>query len=331
MDSVTQIVVGIATVEALAGKQLKNKSFLYGALLGTLPDLDIWLGKLFTYQDELAFHRSLTHSFLGFLLLSPLLAACIRIWNKQLSFIRWMFVVLATLFTHTLIDLFTSWGVQLAYPHPARFSFKTIFVVDVLYTLPWIIALIIVFKKTQHDERMLALRRGFIWSSTYLVITVCLKILVVQKVKSNLEEKQITYSDFIVKPTFSNCILWNINVKTKDGFYLGDYSFFDQSPIVYRYFPKDMRLESQLKHNSAVQQLKTISEGWYILSKEKENVYLFNDLRFGTIEKEGVDQFVFSYKVKVNGDLTLVSPQAKSLRDGKKAIQSIWKRMLGNT
>ena len=41
MDSLTQIVLGIATAELVAGKKLQNKTFLYGAMLGTIPDLDI--------------------------------------------------------------------------------------------------------------------------------------------------------------------------------------------------------------------------------------------------------------------------------------------------
>ena len=47
MDSLTQIALGIAVAEVCAGKKLKNKTFLYGAILGTLPDLDITMGQVF--------------------------------------------------------------------------------------------------------------------------------------------------------------------------------------------------------------------------------------------------------------------------------------------
>ena len=145
MDSLTQIVVGIATVEAVAGKELKNKSFLYGAILGTLPDLDIYIGKLFNYEMELAFHRSFTHSLLGFIVLSPFLGYLFHRLHSSITLKRWILICFACFVTHTGIDLFTSWGVQLFYPHPARISFKTIFVVDPLYTLPWLVALLFLF------------------------------------------------------------------------------------------------------------------------------------------------------------------------------------------
>lgn len=44
MDAFTQIVLGMAVAEVCAGKEPKNKSFLYGAILGTLRDLDILIG-----------------------------------------------------------------------------------------------------------------------------------------------------------------------------------------------------------------------------------------------------------------------------------------------
>lgn len=39
MDSFTQILLGIATAEAIAGRELKNKTFIYGAVLGSIPEI----------------------------------------------------------------------------------------------------------------------------------------------------------------------------------------------------------------------------------------------------------------------------------------------------
>ena len=73
MDSLTQIVLGIATAELVAGKKLQNKTFLYGAVLGTIPDLDILVGKFLSDVEGVAIHRGLSHSLLFFVFLSPVL------------------------------------------------------------------------------------------------------------------------------------------------------------------------------------------------------------------------------------------------------------------
>ena len=73
MDSFTQIVLGIAVAEVCAGKELKNRTFLYGAILGTIPDLDVLIGLLLNPVDGVMIHRRISHSLFLFLFLSPLL------------------------------------------------------------------------------------------------------------------------------------------------------------------------------------------------------------------------------------------------------------------
>ena len=43
MDSLTQIVLGASVAEAVGGKKLGNKAALWGAIAGTIPDLDVFL------------------------------------------------------------------------------------------------------------------------------------------------------------------------------------------------------------------------------------------------------------------------------------------------
>ena len=87
MDSLTQIVLGIATAELVAGKKLQNKTFLYGAVLGTIPDLDIIVGKFMSDVNGVAIHRGLSHSILFFLFLSPIFGWVIsKIEKNSISF-----------------------------------------------------------------------------------------------------------------------------------------------------------------------------------------------------------------------------------------------------
>lgn len=62
MDSLTQIVLGAAVGEAVLGKKLGNRAMVWGALAGTIPDLDIIGNAFMDRVDALAFHRGISHS-----------------------------------------------------------------------------------------------------------------------------------------------------------------------------------------------------------------------------------------------------------------------------
>jgi len=63
MDSLTQIVLGAAVGEVVLGRKIGNRAMLWGAVAGTIPDLDVMIGSLFMNEiNGLAFHRAITHS-----------------------------------------------------------------------------------------------------------------------------------------------------------------------------------------------------------------------------------------------------------------------------
>ena len=47
MDSITQIVLGAACGEIALGNKIGNKAILFGAIGGTIPDLDVLIGSLY--------------------------------------------------------------------------------------------------------------------------------------------------------------------------------------------------------------------------------------------------------------------------------------------
>jgi len=98
MDSLTQVILGAATGEAAKGKKLGNKAMFWGAVGGTIPDLDVLIGSTLEklgFVDEmwaLAFHRHITHS-LFFACTMPFLLGMLVNWHyknrnrKYVSFI----------------------------------------------------------------------------------------------------------------------------------------------------------------------------------------------------------------------------------------------------
>ena len=51
MDSLTQIILGAAVGEATLGRKVGNRAMLWGAVGGTIPDLDV-LGGLFLSSSK---------------------------------------------------------------------------------------------------------------------------------------------------------------------------------------------------------------------------------------------------------------------------------------
>lgn len=332
MDSLTQIVLGIATAELVAGKKLGNKTFLYGAFLGTIPDLDIIVGKFMNDVDGVAIHRGLSHSLLFFLFLAPVLGYVIsKIEKSKSNFKSAFWMVFCCLTTHVFLDMFTSWGTQILWPLEYRFALKTIFVIDPLYTIPLLISLIYVWRNKEHLVRKKYLYKGLIISSCYLLLTCVLKLVAVHQFEKALNNQNITYQELIVKPTAFNTILWNANVAAPNGYYLSDYSFFDSQPISFTYYAKNSTLEKNVEHIDDFQKLKKISEGWYLVTEDNHNLY-FNDLRFGLLNNNTKNpQFAFSYLFisGYNGKISAREvPKAK--RDGKALLQNIFNRIKGN-
>ena len=72
MDSLTQITLGAAVGEAVLGKKLGNRAMLWGAIGGTVPDLDVFANLVTDETSAMAFHRAITHSF-TFAFVAPLI------------------------------------------------------------------------------------------------------------------------------------------------------------------------------------------------------------------------------------------------------------------
>ena len=62
MDSLTQIVLGAAVADATIGRTVGRRAAIYGAVLGTLPDMDVFVS-LGGVVEDFVYHRSASHSF----------------------------------------------------------------------------------------------------------------------------------------------------------------------------------------------------------------------------------------------------------------------------
>lgn len=334
MDSLTQIVLGAAVGEAVLGRKVGNKAMLYGAMAGTIPDLDAFAGHFTDTITAIEVHRGLSHSILFAVLAAPVFGWLIsKIERKSgVGWKDWCWLMFWGLFTHPILDAFTTWGTQLFWPLDIRLAFKSIFVIDPLYTVPFIIFLILAMRRKKEDPKRAKFNRlGLVVSTAYLMLTLVLKFIAHQQFVQDLERQGIFYSRLDTRPTPFNTILWAANAEAENDFLIGYYSFFDKGMIRFEAVPKNHHYLGGLKNDKNVQRLIRISNGWYTIS-EKDGFLYFNDLRFGKLNPSEEDSnFAFSYKLIPEDGTVRAEEVSKRPEDGKQILVDLWERLKGNS
>ncbi len=333
MDSLTQIVLGAAVGEVVLGKKVGNRAMLWGAVAGTIPDLDVLSRNFVDTVTAIEWHRGFSHSIFFAVLFSPLFGWLVwKINSKQQALWKdWSWLMFWGLITHPILDAFTTWGTQLFWPFKIRLAFQNIFVVDPLYTLPFLFFLILAMRQKRtsakrHRYNLL----GLIVSSAYLVLTLILKGIAFQKFKGGLEEQGIVYLAINTRPTPFNSILWTANIDVGDAYLIGNYSFFDKKEISFKSYPKNHELLGELRKKDKIDRLIEISEGWFTITETDENIF-FNDLRFGLISLDpDEDRFAFMYRLIPRDNEIGVEEVPRFDVDRKNLFSELWERIWGN-
>lgn len=400
MDSLTQIILGAAAGEVVLGKKIGNRAMVWGAVGGTIPDLDV-LGKFFLSEiDNLAFHRGISHSILfsvlgafvfGWLIyniykspyhrwiavtckvLAMLLivgalnfvferifpdtilpTALIAIvlstyvyFNVKKSYFSgnwaapdaslrdWQKLFFWSLVTHPILDCFTMYGTQLFAPFSdVRVAWATISVADPLYTLPFLICLLVAARYSRKSSaRRVWNYMGIALSSAYLLFTVFNKQRIDRIFADALAKQKIPVERFISNSSILNNILWNCTAESSDAYYLTQYSLFDKSPIKFTKIDKNHSLLKNKDSDPTVKTLRWFSDDYYTVNR-KGNGYQFSDLRFGTFsgEAKGADDYIFRFFIEEKSDQSYeMQKVAGGPPDGKSAeiMGGLWARIMG--
>src|SRR5690554_6225530 len=199
------------------------------------------------------FHRGFSHSLIFGFLMGPLLGWLLSKspWSQGQSFKLWSQLFLWTIFTHPLLDIFTSYGTQIFLPFSdVRVELNTIFIIDPAYTLPMLIALILImFYRRDAMRRKKIIYTGMIVSHAYLLFTVLNKFLLVDPALREEIERQNLKVEMVetIPAPFQN-FLWQGIIKTPNGYYAGYFNPrrgkvpFD----TFLYFDRDLALENKL-------------------------------------------------------------------------------------
>ncbi|MFC3550916.1 metal-dependent hydrolase [Lysobacter cavernae] len=286
MDSLTQIVLGAAVAAAIAPPQHRRAALLAGAVLGTLPDLDVLPVNLLTDDpvQRMTWHRSVSHS----LLVLPFVAWAIWAWCRSRGGrvaqapLRWFWAMQLALLTHPVLDAFTVYGTQLFWPLPLKPAmWSSVFIIDPLYTVWLLLACAVAWLARAGRLAQPALLAGLALSSLYLGGSLLAKAQVEREAERALAQLNLADAPRFSVPMPFNTLLWRVVAMTPEGFVEGERSLVaDHGPMQFREHASDVRALAQIYDYPSVQRLQWFNRG-FMKAEQRGDQLVLSDLRMG--------------------------------------------------
>jgi inner membrane protein len=283
LDSLSQIALGSAIAVATMGRRTAVwKAVLWGAVAGTLPDLDV----LIDYGDavrNMVMHRGHSHSLFWLTLFSlPFGVVVAKIVGQSHLWQRWCVAMCLALITHPLLDTMTVYGTQLAMPFSNYpYAVGSVFIIDLLYTIPLLVGVGWALKTRGAGLGLRANAVGLWLSTAYLAWGVFAQQHIEGVATGSLAAQGIPAEHVLVTPTAFNSLLWRVVVVTDDVYYEGTRSLFDSSAtMAFEPHPRGEGLAREFKDNPSVQRIRAFSHGFYAMHESSGRVFI-RDLRMG--------------------------------------------------
>ena len=272
MDSLTQAALGAAVGTAVLGRRAGPRAALWGAVCGTLPDLDVLLQHGDPVRD-FTFHRAETHALFWLTLVSPLLGWLLARLNRdRAAWRRWTLLAWLALVTHALLDAFTVYGTQLLLPfsdYPVGLG--SVFIIDPLYTVPLLAGVIaaLAWRARRPDAAARANAAGLVASTAYLAWSVAAQAHVEGEVQRTLAATPAETGRVLVTPTPFNTLLWRVVVMGDGGYHEGFRSLLDDGETVRLAWHESRNdLLEPLRREWSVRRLAWFSKGFYAVRQE---------------------------------------------------------------
>ena len=349
MDSLTQIALGSAVGVAAMGRRTAVwKAALWGAIGGTLPDLDVVIDHGNPVLNMVR-HRAESHSLFYLTLLAPLLAwlaaRCHRgadvcpppaagahatdaasDWGRYYR--RWWLALWLVLITHPLLDTMTVYGTQLLVPFSQfPFAVGSVFIIDPSYTLTLLAGV----------GAALGLRnaRGWRWNTVALVLSTLYLgwSMVAQHRVASIARASWPVPDaatgaLLVTPAPFNTLLWRLVVTTPEQYFEGYYAFLDPEPTVrWTAHPRGADLIEQHGKVDAVARIAAFSQGFFKMQTSADGRLLLTDLRMGQ-----EPNYSFTFDLGEPAQVGTAPIEQRRMRaDIGKALPWLWQRLLGRT
>jgi inner membrane protein len=263
MDSLSQIALGSAVGIAVMGRRTAVwKSALWGAVCGTLPDLDVFVDHGDAIRN-MVMHRSESHALFWLALLSlPLAALIARLHGEWALWRRWWLAVGLALETHPLLDAMTVYGTRLLLPFTDQpYAVGSIFIIDPLYTVPLLVGGVWALAARGSAAGLKANAAGLVLSTAYLAWSAAAQAHVERVATAALRAQGVQATQVLVTPTAFNTLLWRVVAIEGDQYHEGFRSLLDGAgPMHFDRFPRGLSLMPEVQAIDGVRRV-TASAG----------------------------------------------------------------------
>lgn len=333
MDSLTQAALGAVVGHAGMGRHIGKWAPVWGAALGTLPDLDVFISFGGAVED-FTYHRSFSHSLLVQAVVTPWflwLALKLHPDTRQQAG-AWALTLLAIFWTHSALDALTVYGTQLFWPlteHP--FAVSSVFIIDPFYTLPLVGVLVAgIFCGFSGEKAVFRSQAVLLVSGLYLLWGMAGKGLIDTGVRNYLEARaaeagKAEEATFVSTPAPFNTLLWRIVVRYDDRYEVGYLAVWEDweslNPVSYS---DRSDLRPVMQGHWPYDRLEWFTKGFNRLAVNESGQMVLSDLRMGL---EGSYVFNFGLAEQVEGQWQAQSAwRVEEPRDLSR-LPLIWERL----
>jgi inner membrane protein len=327
MDSLTQLTFGAACGEAVLGQKVGRKALVWGSILGSLPDLDVFI-PLGGPVNDFVYHRGFSHSLILLAFFSPMIAWLITKIHPDTKryYCGWVLLSFLVLQASVLLDLLTIYGTQILWPFDTTpMAFPVLFIIDPFFTLPvfaGVLAALVLKGKRSLGHRINSI--GLFISLAYLAWAFGAGEFVHRRVKEKLARQEVSYSQFISSPAPFTTLLWRVVGIEEDRYFETYFSLFDaNTPLFVDFYPRNLALMTGIEDHPPVVKLKRFTRGYYALSNVDAYVVM-TDLRMGS-----EPDYVFRFKVARLNDRhpqPIEDLRLKTVPDWRR-LAWVWKRI----
>ena len=341
MDSITQAALGAAVGHICWQEKLGRKALIAGAMLGTLPDLDVIIFPFLDEVQRLYWHRGESHSVCFLLLGSIGISWLLSLHYKAKQFEIWQATtgVFLILSTHVLIDLFTVYGTQLLAPISRKgFALNNMFIVDPLFTLPLLVGTLGAYFLRKKASAQWINQIGLLLATVYAAWSLSAQSIADHKFRTALIElDSFKVSRQLTSAGPFTTLLWRHIAETSDGFLLGYWSWLDDDnqEIHFQFIPKNAAIVHQIQSTRTFETVDWFSKGWWFVVQNDEKTARVVDLRFTelpTAEDQLYNQWQWPFAWNFNviaQDETRLTAVRPDLQNSLKTLRLFGQRIQG--
>jgi inner membrane protein len=236
MDIVTHGLVG-----ALVARTVRPRTPWPGVVAavggGLAPDLDV-IARFWDPMATITVHRTMTHSFVGGLLLAGVIAAVSKLGVRRLSFAALAAFAYVGVLSHVGLDLLNPFGTAVLWPlTPWRFGLGWLYVIDPVVTGLVVVALVLAAWGTAY--RAAIPRWTLALVAAYALAAGAFSWVAEAQWKALLTGQGVAATRVAVVPTFPGPLRWVGVAEANHAFYRAAFSVGKPSHPVFAIFPKE--------------------------------------------------------------------------------------------